>query len=208
MTDDGERSDLPKPGSGQRGTGTQTPATDELRSVRTSLISRIFLVQVIIILVVLVFVGIGIVYPQRLAALPISFLCGMMGGSLSLLKRIRAEELNVLKEVDSSRFTALMPILYGGILASIGYLFFLGCILTGDGEGGLFTSNLFPKFDNLECLGAGTPDDVPLDMSTLIKTKPQTTQDFAKILIWSILAGYSEKFVVGILTSLQRRGQS
>jgi hypothetical protein len=127
---------------------------------------------------------------------------------MSLLKRIRIEKIGMLKEIESSLVTTLMPLLYGGVLASVTYLLFLGCVLTGDGEGGLFTSNLFPEFSGLNCAGssaAAVDSTESLNMKSMLQMKPKTIQDFAKLLVWSVLAGYSEKFVDGVLRTLERQ---
>lgn len=61
--------------------------------------------------------------------------------------------------------------------------------------GGLVSGELFPKFVN--------------DTSTYVNTTefltavdPETYQDFAKILVWSFIAGYSETFVPNIITKI------
>ena len=201
---------------------------EQRRSVVEILIRRIFIAQIVILAAFLVFVLIGAFYPERLGAFSLAFLCGAVGGSLSLLKRIRIEKIEALREIQSSMVTTLMPLLYGGILASITYMLFLGCILTGDGEGGLFTSNLFPEFEGLHCAadvsaaaesaqaltqhgtidgGSATGSKQTLDMKSFIQIKPKSIQDFAKLLVWSLLAGYSEKFVDGILRTLERQSE-
>ena len=151
--------------------------------------------------------SIGLIFPERLGAFWLAFLCGAMGGSLSLIKRIRVEKIEILREIESSLITTLMPLLYGGILAAVTYLLFIGCVLTGDGEGGLFTSNLFPEFGGLSC--RPDPDGAQgagVEMAEVIGIRPRTIQDFAKLLVWSVLSGYSEKFVDNILRTLERRG--
>jgi hypothetical protein len=190
-------------------TETQPPsASEERRSIVATLIRRIFVSQVAILTGFLVAIMVGVFFPERLGAFSLAFLCGALGGSMSLLKRIRIEKIGILKEIESSLVTTLMPLLYGGVLASVTYLLFLGCVLTGDGEGGLFTSNLFPEFAGLNCQGSsGTGPETAdaLDMKSLIQMKPKTIQDFAKLLVWSVLSGYSEKFVDGILRTLERQ---
>ena len=181
---------------------------DERRSIVETLIRRIFTSQIVILAAFLVSVLIAVFFPERLGAFNLAFLCGALGGSMSLLKRIRIEKIGMLKEIESSLVTTLMPLLYGGVLASVTYLLFLGCVLTGDGEGGLFTSNLFPEFSGLNCPGssaAAVDSTESLNMKSMLQMKPKTIQDFAKLLVWSVLAGYSEKFVDGVLRTLERQ---
>lgn len=175
------------------------------RKVTTSLIRRVFLTQLAVIVGIIIFVVIGANSSERLFAFPIAFSCGAIGGSLALLKKIRAATIDTLKEIESSLVTTLMPFLYGGILAAVTYLFFISCILTGDGQGGLFTSNLFPEFKGLLCQGENADLSASLTMDTVLKIKPATTQDFAKLLVWCLLAGYWEKFVDQIFGTLTGR---
>lgn len=188
---------------------TESPRSDESRRrVAEKLIRRIFIAQLVCLALFGISVAISLVFAERFGAFWLAFLCGAIGGSLSLIKRIRVERIEVLREIESSLITTLMPLLYGGILASITYLLFLGCVLTGDGEGGLFTSNLFPEFRGLTC--RATPDGAQVEdltMEDVIAIRPRTIQDFAKLLIWSVLSGYSEKFVDGILRTLEHRGR-
>lgn len=207
----GDEQDEPKQNGDQDATppepGPQS-SNETRRRVAESLIRRIFIAQVICLVLFGISVGVSLLFPDRFGAFWLAFICGAIGGSLSLIKRIRVEKIEVLREIESSLITTVMPLLYGGILASITYLLFLGCVLTGDGEGGLFTSNLFPEFAGLKCsAGPGAAQAEELDMKDIVQIRPRTIQDFAKLLVWSVLSGYSEKFVDGILRTLERRGQ-
>ena len=195
--DDGANSPVPGAGKPENGSNRDT---SERRVIMGRLIRRIFGGQVAVLLAAGVFMGIGIVFPDRLAALPLAFLSGTIGGSLSLLKRIRRVDLEVLQEIESSLITTLMPFLYGGILALITYLLFIGGVLTGEGGGGLFTSNLFPNFT-----AGASSEDGGVDMRVIIATKPASVKDMALLLIWSLLSGYSEKFVDRILRTLEKQ---
>ena len=83
-------------------------------------------------------------------------------------------------------------------MASIGYVLFFSRILTGDSGGGLFTSNLFPNFLY--------PDSsASLSVSDVIQIRPKTVQDFGKLLVWSFLSGFSERFVENVLVALEKK---
>lgn len=125
---------------------------------------------------------------------------GSLGGSIALLKRVRSEKASSIDEVGADIISTLMPILYGGLMAGVGYLLFMSGILSGEGGAGLFTSNLFPNFTT-----PSIADD------NLIKhfmaMKPETMKDVGKLLVWCFIAGYSESFVTGILKQLEQRGE-
>ena len=183
-------------------------ASASQKTVASVILSRIFIAQLVIAAALAGWVFFSaFVNPDRLGAFYISALCGAIGGSLALLKRIRSQDKALLDELESSTIATLMPFLYGAILASITYLLFMGCILTGDGAGGLFTSNLFPQFNGLACVpkGNNTAHDAKITMEQLFHITPGSAQDFAKLLIWSVLSGYSEKFVDQVLRALERR---
>lgn len=122
---------------------------------------------------------------------------GTLGATVSLMKRIL--ENKPLFSTDNRNFrifSTLIPILYGTVMAGLSYLFFMSGILSGDGGGGLFTSNLFPNFT--------TPDPENGNLlEQFILMSPHGMQNTGKLLVWAFLAGYSERFVTGILRKLE-----
>lgn len=44
-----------------------------------------------------------------------------------------------------------------------------------------------------------------LSVPTVLRLRPESMQDFGKLLVWCFIAGYSEKFVSGILQTLEER---
>lgn len=165
-----------------------------------AVIRRVFIAQLGLLAAVGVLFLIGLVYTQHLGSFPFSFLAGCLGGSISLLRRLKRESQTVLEQLASSWVSSLMPVLYGGLMAAVAYVLFMSGILTGDGGQGLFTSNLFPNFTSPD-QGEGSLLSVPV----ILKLRPESVKDFGKMLVWCFLAGYSEKLVAGILQSLEER---
>ncbi len=93
-----------------------------------------------------------------------------------------------------------MPLLYGGLMAGIAYLLFVSGILSGDGGSGLFTSNLFPNFTEPQTKTEQL-------IRAFLEIRPVSMKDTGKLLVWCFVAGYSERFVTGILKQLERRGE-
>jgi hypothetical protein len=145
-------------------------------------------------------VVLGLVFSEHLGSFPFAFFAASLGGSISLLRRLRQESQAVLDELAATWPSSLMPLLYGGLMGAVAYVLFMSGILTGDGGKGLFTSNLFPNFTEPSAQGNG-----PLSVSVILQLRPASVHDFGKMLVWCFLAGYSEKFVAGILQSLEER---
>lgn len=127
-----------------------------------------------------------------------AIILGALGASVSLMKRVRANDLPF--STDQSNlgiFATLIPILYGTVLAGVAYLLFMSGILSGDGGTGLLTTNLFPNFIN--------PDPNDDLLKQFVTIQPSGIKDSGKLLVWCFLAGYSERFVTGILSQLESR---
>ena len=86
-------------------------------------------------------------------------------------------------------FSFLSP-LVGGILATLTYVLFISGLLTGD---------LFPKFvsDKLPSAVQG--------IEILFNIHGEAT-DYAKLIFWCFLAGYSERFATDILAHFESSG--
>jgi hypothetical protein len=158
----------------------------------------IFIAQIAILVI-----GVGVAvtlssYPKISGTLIFTFLLGGLGGSMSLLRRLQSG-----RTFDGKWISTLMPILYGGVMALVAYFLFMSGIATGDGGRGLLTSNLFPNFK-----GAEIRTDNLLNVGDVLKIHPTTIQDVGKLLVWSFLAGYSERFLTSVLATLDRRAPS
>jgi hypothetical protein len=81
----------------------------------------------------------------------------------------------------------VIPPFFGGIFALLFYVLVLSGILEGA---------LFPKFVMPEFAAQPTSDDMK---KFLLETYPASGQDFARLTVWSFLAGFSERLVPNIL---------
>lgn len=168
-------------------------------SIHHQVIRRIFVAQLSLIVTFGALAIAAYAWPERIGSFFFAFFLGCIGGSVALLKRIRKEDAKVIEELASYWIATLMPLLYGGIMASVAYLLFMSGILSGDGGNGLFTSNLFPNFTSPR------PESGELlSFKQIVQMRPETLKDIGKLLVWCFLAGYSERFVIGILKQLER----
>ena len=162
---------------------------------------RLFVAQVCLVGIFGVLALLGYRWPALLGSLWFGIFLGALGGSIALLRRVRSENPAMLAELAGDTISTLMPLLYGGLMAGIAYLLFMSGILSGDGGAGLFTSNLFPNFTTPP-IGA----DELLSVRQFVEMRPASLKDFGKVLVWCFVAGYSERFVTGILKQLERTG--
>lgn len=114
---------------------------------------------------------------------------GFVGGFVGLQRRLKtlpAEDLTLL--ANSWVSIALSPVA-GAILAELVYLLFISGLLAG---------NMFPKFvaDNP---GAAVPG-----LRSIFEVHCPSAADYAKVLFWSFVAGFSEKFATNIIGQLEK----
>jgi hypothetical protein len=113
---------------------------------------------------------------------PILFLClfaGIVGGFVRITYRLPNIPEENLELLQSSWFALCVSPLSGGFFALVLYLLFVGGLLTGP---------LFPRFENSDYWAKKT-------FFNFLNTPLVTYKDMAKVLFWSFIAGYSERFV-------------
>lgn len=115
------------------------------------------------------------------------FMAGLIGGFVSIQQRLPAIAFNELSELSKSWFSIVLIPINGGLFALVLMLMFLSGILEGA---------MFPKYSHME-----------IDQTNLVKsfnswltnTFPSSGPDIAKLLFWSFVAGFSERFVPQII---------
>lgn len=169
---------------------------------------KIVLFRLGIIILVLLFTGISFIVifsitTRQMGSMIFSAIIGGLGACVSLFLRFSKLRNTELEFFATSWWAIVVPILVGFVMGGFLFIVFFANILTGDGGKGLFTSNLFPLFTKPDTLQDGA-----LNLRIALKIRPESVQDFGKLLIWCFLAGYSERLVPNILDSLERRGAS
>jgi len=174
--------------------------THELEARRT-VIRRLFIAQVAILVAGIALVIILSLITREAGTLIFAFILGALGGSVSLFRRLPLTTTSEIESLSRDWISTLVPILYGGLMAIVTYLLFMSGILTGDGGTGLFTSNLFPNFTRPK-----VPVGETLTVPMVLQIRPSSIMDVGKLLVWSFVAGYSERFVTSVLGTLEQRG--
>jgi len=129
-------------------------------------------------------------------------LCGAIGGFISLQRRLKTMTEGDLLLLARSWVYVLLSPLVGGILALLLYFLFIGELLQGD---------LFPDFviDGAPGNDAGTSladnggNSSRSGVAVLFSVKGAAYTDYAKLIFWCFLAGYSESFVTNIISRFE-----
>ena len=172
---------------------SQPPSESPTRCERLLIITRR--------LIIMTFSALGILASVFAATLffrqkfMVSWACfgtGLVGGFVSIQQRIKNVGEEELELLSRSWFQILLIPVYGGIFALVLYLAFLG---------GIVDSPIFPHFSIPTFSVPPSTDDMK---NLFVGTFPQTGIDFAKLVFWCFVAGFSERFVPQIISGAQR----
>lgn len=132
--------------------------------------------------------------------IPTIFFCGMAGSFISILRRLQdqresllhsSDAVQVLVSLRTGRATVGVALFSGGMFALVLYLVLLSGLL---GEGGIL-----PKFSG------GTQDGAKSFVQFVTTVGPERGRDYAMVLVWSVVAGFGERFVPDVLDRLQKQ---
>ncbi|NTW74246.1 MAG: hypothetical protein HGB29_05210 [Chlorobiaceae bacterium] len=161
--------------------------TEKLKQVTERLIIMTFLG----LLIIGALFGYTLFYGQQLMISWICFCCGLIGGFVSIQQRIKKLTDEELELLSKSWFQVLLIPIYGGIFSLVLYIGFLSEVIKGP----LFPHFVIPPF--------GDPPSREDVIRFLQKTYPTSGQEFAKLLFWSFVAGFSERFVPQLIDHSQ-----
>ncbi|MEQ6917086.1 hypothetical protein [Halomonas aquatica] len=118
-------------------------------------------------------------------------LCGIIGGFVSIQQRLNKVTDEELALLSASWFQILLVPIFGGVFALVLYLVFLSGIVSGD----LFPAFSFPSQEDI-----GEGEDYMLHIFR--DTYPSSGPDLAKLLFWSFVAGFTERFVPQLISKV------
>lgn len=168
---------------------------------KKTVLYRLGVVLLILMCAAITFVLVFYLVTQQMGTMIFALLIGGVGACISFFLRFSKLGNNELDFLVTSWWAMVVPVLVGVVMGGFIYIVFFAGILTGDGGNGLFTSNLFPLFTSPKLA-----DGEVLSLKVALEIRPESVQDFGKLLVWCFLAGYSERLVPNILDSLERRG--
>ncbi len=168
----------------------QNDQMERILNIHT-LTKRLIIMTVVVVLIFGALFSLSYYFNQRFMMTWAGFLCGIIGGFVSIQQRIKSVSDDELRLLTNSWFQILLIPVFGGVFALVLYSLFLSEIISG---------SVFPAFYIPE-----PPNSVP-DSAFMIeiftKSYPNTGQDFAKFLFWSFVAGFSERFVPQVISSI------
>lgn len=194
-------SDLKNLVSGMHWRYVLLPMVDHLQTALTLNIIIWVLVYTVIWAVALSVTGsFGLPFLSMLATVVYA---GIIGGYVSALRRVQSvrpenDSLLTIQALQNSSYFLYLSPLIGAIFAVVLLLIFLGGIVSG---------TVFPNFTPLPCADCSFPAHMK-QWPLWLKLCPDSSAAYAKLFIWSFIAGFAERFVPDILDRVIQRGQS
>lgn len=112
------------------------------------------------------------------------FICGLLGGFVSIQQRLPSIEPDELKVLSKSWVSITLIPINGGIFALVLMLMFVGGIIQGE---------LFPKYREKDL-------ETMAEVYEWMKTGfPTDGKGIAKLFFWSFVAGFSERMVPQVI---------
>uniref|UniRef100_A0A372IL49 Uncharacterized protein n=2 Tax=Paracidobacterium acidisoli TaxID=2303751 RepID=A0A372IL49_9BACT len=136
-----------------------------------------------------------------IAVLATVLYAGILGGYVSSLRRMQsinsedADSLMVIQAVQNSSYFLWLSPLIGALFAVVLLLIFIANLVGG---------TVFPSFHAIP------PDSkiaYPENWPFLFRLLPMASLDYAKLFLWSFIAGFAERFVPDMLDRIIQRGQ-
>jgi phosphate/sulfate permease len=147
-------------------------------------------------LIILIFIGGLLAYSTDVITAPMAaFSAGIIGGFVGLQRRLKTmsqEDLELL--ANSWVYVCLSPVV-GGVLAVVLYVLFISTLVSGD---------LFPHF---EVIKPETGTTEVKGFAAIFDVQGGTV-DYAKMMFWSFVAGFSERFVTDIISKFDSNNEN
>ncbi len=208
----------------QRKQAAPVPPDPDLTRAKKIVTRRIFIFQIALGIAMTAFIVIASSVAGEYDSDPIGFFwpaigAGLFGGSMGVTRRVSLPAYSQrIKMMSKSRIGTFMPVLYGGLMAGVAFIMFSSGILAGSvsaskpesaggktsvqsttEDSGMFTTNLFPVFS------AEADADGRVTIREWLTIRPASIPDIGKLMLWCFIAGWSERFIIGLLAGLERR---
>lgn len=179
-----------------------TPINQEVSDHISRRVTVVILAGVAIIVLAVLLNVTGIIRETPPATLlPVLFV-GAMGGLLSMQQRYQSvsregDPIDNISQLMQNWSRLFLPAISGAIFAALLYMLFIGGLLEGD---------LFPKLGSNP--GNTNNQDGTSMWDFLKHARPGSSRDYAKLIIWSFIAGFAERFVPDTLSRFISRREA
>jgi phosphate/sulfate permease len=160
--------------------GLMSQPTDLLAEVTKRLFAAIFM----LLLIILATMTFAVVSNSQLVTPVFVVMGGFIGGFVGLQRRLKDLTVEDLQLISKSFIYTWLSPLVGGVLALLVYVLFLSDLLSGQ---------LFPRFTE------DTSSQPLPGFVSLFHQHGASYQDYAKLVFWSFVAGFSERFVTDVI---------
>jgi hypothetical protein len=176
---------------------TDSSPTTQARCEKLLVITKRLTIMTVVALAIIGSIfAVTLIFGKRFMVSWACFGCGLIGGFVSIQQRIKNVEVEELELLSRSWFQILLIPVYGGIFALVLYLALLSRIVEG---------SLFPTFSVPAFSIPPTTDDMK---NMFVNTFPATGVDFAKLVFWCFVAGFSERLVPQIISTREDKSRS
>jgi hypothetical protein len=124
-----------------------------------------------------------------------AFAAGIIGGFVGLQRRLKSMTADDLMLLANSWVYVWISPIVGGVLAVVLYVLFISTLVSGD---------LFPTFVPCEVAYCLTDRK---GFSIIFDVRGESV-DYAKMIFWSFVAGFSERFVTDIISKFENSPNS
>lgn len=121
------------------------------------------------------------------------FIAGNIGGYVGIHRNLTSLSDVEVAQLSSSWLGLVVPSFVGGILASVLHLLFISGIISGE---------LFPRIVE-DIIQEG--DTKPEGFLVAFRQHADGPSEYAKLLFWSFVAGFNQKYVVDVIESIKSR---
>lgn len=174
-------------GSKNRSTINENDMTEKLQTIRT--ISNRLAASLAMLVVLMIGGGLlSVQDPNEIITAPMAaFATGVVGGFVGLQRRLKSMSSDDLTLLANSWVYVCLSPLVGGILAVVLYVLFISTLVSGE---------LFPKFvpDDPSRIGKGFAGIFAVHGDSVA---------YSKMLFWSFVSGFSERFVTDIVSKFE-----
>jgi hypothetical protein len=173
----------------QRDTRIKACPSKEKMDLVVQVTERLFIALLVILGTVLGLLVLRYFFMYNLPIILPCLLVGALGGFVGIQSRLKKLNVLDLELLAKSKAYIVLPPLVGGILAMLLCVMFLAGLVQGD---------LFPSF-RFEAKGHTN------GFYALFQRRPEAYEDYAKLLFWSFIAGFSERFVIDIINQFDKK---